>query len=97
MRRHSTVPRAASSAVKTVEYLTVELDGRQVAVALRFLTQRSHDLRHGSGLHIVSGLLSLEGELLDDPRSVVFQQAENRLHSQKAVMLYLAGKLASRS
>ena len=39
----------------------------------------------------------IEGELLDDPRSVVFQQAENRLHSQKAVMLYLAGKLASRS
>lgn len=39
----------------------------------------------------------IEGELLDDPRSVVFQQAENRLHSQKAVMLKLAEKLAPRS
>ncbi len=36
----------------------------------------------------------IEGELLDDPRSVVFQQAENRLHSQKAVMLKLAEKRA---
>jgi ornithine carbamoyltransferase len=39
----------------------------------------------------------IEGELLDDPRSVVFQQAENRLHTQKAVMLKLAEKLAPRS
>ena len=36
----------------------------------------------------------IEGELLGDPRSVVFQQAENRLHSQKAVMLKLAEKRA---
>ena len=34
----------------------------------------------------------IEGELLNDSRSVVFQQAENRLHSQKAVMLKLAEK-----
>jgi ornithine carbamoyltransferase len=33
----------------------------------------------------------IEGELLDDPRSLVFVQAENRLHSQKAVLLKLAG------
>ncbi len=32
----------------------------------------------------------IEGELIDDPRSVLFDQAENRLHSQKAVLLKLA-------
>lgn len=33
----------------------------------------------------------IEGELLDDPRSIVMAQAQNRLHSQKAVLLKLAG------
>ena len=28
-------------------------------------------------------------EVIDSPRSVVFQQAENRLHAQKSIMLYL--------
>jgi ornithine carbamoyltransferase len=28
-------------------------------------------------------------EVIDSPRSVVFQQAENRLHAQKAIMLEL--------
>ena len=31
--------------------------------------------------------------VLDSPNSVVFDQAENRLHSQKALMLWLLGKL----
>ena len=35
----------------------------------------------------------IEGELVDDPRSVVFEQAQNRMHSQKAVFLKLAGQL----
>jgi ornithine carbamoyltransferase len=35
----------------------------------------------------------IDGELIDDPRTIVFDQAENRLHSQKAVLLHLAGKL----
>ena len=35
----------------------------------------------------------IEGELLEDPRSLVFHQAENRLHSQKAVLLHIAGLL----
>ena len=35
----------------------------------------------------------IDGDLLADPRSVVFEQAENRLHSQKAVLLKLAGRL----
>ena len=32
----------------------------------------------------------IEGELIDDPRSVLLDQAENRLHSQKAALLKLA-------
>ena len=35
----------------------------------------------------------IESELVEDPRSVVFDQAENRLHCQKAVLLKLAGLL----
>ncbi|MCB1171998.1 MAG: ornithine carbamoyltransferase [Leptospiraceae bacterium] len=33
----------------------------------------------------------IDADLVYDPRSVIFQQAENRLHAQKAVILYLAG------
>ena len=32
----------------------------------------------------------IAGELLDDERSVIFQQSENRLHSMKAVLLKIA-------
>lgn len=31
-------------------------------------------------------------EVIDGPQSIVFDQAENRLHVQKAIMLYLLGK-----
>ncbi len=31
-------------------------------------------------------------EVIDGPQSIVFDQAENRLHAQKAIMLYLLGK-----
>jgi len=33
----------------------------------------------------------IDGEMLDDPRSIIMAQAQNRLHSQKAVLLHLAG------
>ncbi len=33
------------------------------------------------------------GEVLDGPQSIVFDQAENRLHAQKALMLFLLDKL----
>ncbi len=36
----------------------------------------------------------IESELITDPRSVLIDQAENRLHSQKAVFLKLAGQLS---
>ena len=29
-------------------------------------------------------------EVLDDPRSIIFDQAENRLHVQKAILAFLA-------
>ena len=31
-------------------------------------------------------------EVIDSPASVVFDQAENRLHTQKALLLMLLGK-----
>ncbi len=34
----------------------------------------------------------IAGELLDDPRSIIFQQSENRLHSMKAIILELLGR-----
>jgi ornithine carbamoyltransferase len=33
-------------------------------------------------------------EVIDSPRSVVFQEAENRLHAQKAIMLELMERQA---
>lgn len=35
----------------------------------------------------------IAGELLDDPRSIIFDQSENRLHSMKAIMLKLLDRL----
>ena len=35
----------------------------------------------------------IDGDLLEDPRSIIFDQAENRLHSQKAVILKMADRL----
>jgi ornithine carbamoyltransferase len=34
----------------------------------------------------------ITGEMLDGPRSVVFDQAENRMHVQKAVLIKLLGE-----
>ena len=34
----------------------------------------------------------IAGELLDDPRTIVFEQSENRLHSMKAIILELLGR-----
>jgi ornithine carbamoyltransferase len=35
----------------------------------------------------------ITAEVIDGPRSVVWQQAENRLHAQKALLMYLLGSL----
>jgi ornithine carbamoyltransferase len=34
----------------------------------------------------------ITGDVLDGPRSVVFDQAENRLHAQKALMIWLSSR-----
>ena len=41
-----------------------------------------HDLPAYRGNEVAS-------EVIDGPQSVVFQQAENRLHAQKALLMYL--------
>ena len=41
-----------------------------------------HDLPAHRGEEITS-------EMLDSPQSIAFDQAENRLHAQKAIMVYL--------
>ena len=49
---------------------------------------------HGKFMHAMPVRRNVEvtDEVLDGPRSLVVQQAENRLHSQKAVLLSLLGK-----
>jgi ornithine carbamoyltransferase len=39
----------------------------------------------------------VEAAVIDSPASVVFDQAENRLHIQKAILLQLLGGSARRS
>jgi ornithine carbamoyltransferase len=45
-----------------------------------------HDLPAHRGYEIT-------GDIIEDPRSIVFEQAENRLHSMKGLILKLLGKL----
>lgn len=45
-----------------------------------------HDMPIHPGLEIAKGLI-------ESPRSAIFDQAENRLHAQKSMMLYLCDKL----
>jgi ornithine carbamoyltransferase len=33
----------------------------------------------------------MTADVIDGPQSVIFDEAENRLHAQKAVMIYLMG------
>ena len=36
--------------------------------------------------------LEITDEVIDGPRSVVWDQAENRLHTQKGILLYALGR-----
>ena len=60
--------------------------------------QLNRELLKGLDVRILHCLPAHHGyeitaDLLDEPRSLIFQQAENRLHSQKALILKLGGKL----
>lgn len=63
--------------------------GFQVDVRLMDLAKKDavfmHDLPAYRGNEVA-------GEVIDGKQSIVFDQAENRLHAQKAVLLFLAGK-----
>ncbi|NMC06760.1 MAG: ornithine carbamoyltransferase [Candidatus Lokiarchaeota archaeon] len=37
--------------------------------------------------------VEIASELIDSPRSIIFDQAENRMHAQKALLLFLLGKV----
>ena len=53
---------------------------------------RSHcDIYHAIFMNCLPALRGAEqtAEVIDGPQSVVFDEAENRLHAQKAVMLTL--------
>jgi ornithine carbamoyltransferase len=64
--------------------------GFQVNEALMAATGRPSYFMHC--LPAERGLETTDG-VMESERSIVFQQAENRLHLQNAVMLTLAGKL----
>ena len=63
--------------------------GYQINAALVALARKDvwvlHDLPAHRGLEITD-------EVIDGPRSVVFDEAENRLHAQKAILLTLLGR-----
>ena len=73
-----------------------ELDSR--VTALRAFQVDAEKMAHAAPDAIFMNCLpALRGyeqtaEVIDGPQSVVFDQAENRLHAQKAVMIILLGK-----
>ena len=60
-----------------------------------------HDHRTGIGRQIGEkyGMAELEvtDEVFESPQSIVFDEAENRLHAQKAVMALLMGSQGQRA
>lgn len=64
-------------------------DGFQVNDAL--LSKAAGDARVMHCLPAHRGV-EISSEVLDGPRSIVWDQAENRLHAQKAILLYLLSK-----
>ena len=61
--------------------------------------QLNEELLQGLDLRIMHCLpahhgYEIDGKLLHDPRSIIFTQAENRLHTQKAAILQLTDRLS---
>ena len=51
-------------------------------------------LKRGDHAHLMHAMpvrrnLEVTDEVLDGPESLVYQQAENRLHSQKALLMHI--------
>ena len=60
--------------------------------------QLNKTLLEGQGVLVMHCLpahrgYEISGDIVEDPRSIVFEQAENRLHSMKALILKLSDKL----
>jgi ornithine carbamoyltransferase len=51
--------------------------------------------KHAMVLHCLPAYRGLEisDDVIEGPRSLVFQEAENRLHAQKGIMAVLMGKM----
>jgi ornithine carbamoyltransferase len=95
---------AASDVVYTDTWIDMEYFGdpayeeeKERRIRLFRLYQLNTELLAGLNLRVMHCLpahrgYEIDGELLDDPRSIIFDQAENRLHGQKALILKLAGR-----
>ena len=69
---------------------------RERRIELFMPYQLNRELLEGQDVLIMHCLAAHRGyevsdEIIDDPRSIVFEQAENRLHSMKALMLKILG------
>jgi ornithine carbamoyltransferase len=63
-----------------------QFEGYQINSSLTKLADKNYKFMHCLPAH--RGLEVTE-DVIDGPRSIIFDQAENRLHAQKAVLLYL--------
>ncbi len=69
---------------------------RRVELMLPY--QVNHDLLANSSAKVMHDMpihpgYEMSEEIVDDPRSIIYDQAENRLDAQKAIMLYLLHEL----
>jgi len=67
-------------------------------VKLMMPYQINKELLKGSGAYIMHDMpihrgYEISADVIESPKSVIFQQAENRLHTAKAILLELVGKI----
>jgi len=78
-------------------HIAPEAKERRLRDLKPFQVNRALLRRAGRGALFMNCLPALRGfeqtaEVIDGPQSVVFDEAENRLHAHKAILLYLLGK-----
>ena len=66
-----------------------EFDGYQINASLTKLADKNYKFMHCLPAHRE---LEVTTDVIDGKHSIIFDQAENRLHAQKAVLLYLLKK-----